>query len=417
MDPASDNSSVVLYRAPWVIPVTSPIIQDGVVAVKGSRIIAVGLWSELSLVYPDNQTHHCSGLLMPGLINAHIHLELSIYGVVPQENAESTMCDWVRSLLHKRMTADYAEKEINTAAEQCAKEQYASGVVVLLDTGNNPLPQFTAKIPEIYSLLELLGPTEKATDVMSGILNNLSTEKQPTGHAPYSTAPRLLQNIKEHTLKKGTLFSLHVAENPDESLLLFQGKGCFFDFLQERDALDGTFPLPKDRYLSVIDYLEKTHILDDKTICVHCVYVNDADIKIIAKKRSHVCLCPSSNKFIGVDVAPLKAFLAGNILPALGTDSTASNPQMNMWHEMELLRREFADVPSATILAMATIAGAKALGRETDYGSIEAGKSSHFLGVEDEKISTATCEKELLDILTSIEKPEKVTHFNDHLAG
>ncbi len=84
---------------------------------------------------------------------------------------------------------------------------------------------------------------------------------------------------------------------------------------------------------------------------------------------------------------------------------------------MALLRKEFSDVPSETILAMATIAGAKALGYEKDYGSIEPGKCSGFIAIEDEKISTVASKKELLDILTSIENPETVTHCGGYLAA
>ncbi len=413
----SFQPSVVLYRAPWVIPVTSPVIKDGAVAIQDRRILSVGSWKELSLEYSGYKVKHCSGVLLPGLINAHIHLELSVYGVVKQKNVESSMCDWVRSLLQKRMTADFTIQEIEDAAEQCARQQLTTGVLALLDTGNNPLPEFSGKIPEIYSLLEFLGPNKETSLAALKILDTLADKISPTGHAPYSTSPELLKNIKKKTHAKKSLFSLHVEENPDESLLLLQGKGCFYDFLQERDALDGTFPLKDRSYRSVLDYLNQLGILDEKTICVHCVNIDNEDIQLLVKTKSHVCLCPCSNTFIGVGLAPLKLFLANGIVPALGTDSVASNPHMSLWHEMALLRKEFPDVSSETILAMATIAGAKALGCEKDYGSIEPGKCSGLIILEDEKFSTVAGEKELLDILTSIENPENVIHCGSHLAG
>jgi len=383
MDRVSDHSSVILYRAPWVIPVAYPVIKDGAVAVQGKCIKAVGTWTELSKLYPHSETHQRPGVIMPGIINAHIHLELSVYSVIAQENAGSTMCDWVRRLLQKRISSGFTDDEIRAAAEQCAGEQYATGVVALLDIGNNPLPNISGKYPDIYSLLELLGPSENATDATLDILDHLPKETHPTGHAPYSTSPRLLKNIKQHSLRNNALFSLHVEESADEALLLLQGKGCFYDFLDDRDALDGTFPLQKNSYRSVVDYLDKIKILDCKTICVHCVCVSEEDTRILHKTKSHVCLCPCSNKFIGVGSAPLRTFLKNDILPALGTDSIASNPQMSLWHEMALLKNEFPDVASETILKMATIAGAKALGCDEEYGSLEPGKSSHFIGVDD----------------------------------
>jgi cytosine/adenosine deaminase-related metal-dependent hydrolase len=392
------------------------VIKDGAVAVQGKCIKAVGTWAELSKLYPHSKTHQSPGVIMPGIVNAHIHLELSVYSVIAQENAESTMCDWVRGLLQKRMTSDFTDEDIIAAAEQCAGDQYATGVVALLDTGNNHLPELSGEYPDIYSLLELIGPSEKATDTTLDILDHLSKETHPTGHAPYSTSPRLLKKIKQHSLRNNSLFSLHVEESSDESLLLLEGTGCFYEFLADRDALDGTFPLPQNSYRSVIDYLDKIKILDNKTICVHCVCVNEEDTKILHNTKSHVCLCPCSNKFIGVGSAPLRTFLKNDIIPALGTDSIASNPQMSLWHEMALLKKEFPDVPSETILKMATIAGAKALGCDTEYGSLEPGKTSHFIAVADEKISTARSEKELIDILVSVDKPKNILHLNGILA-
>lgn len=409
----TDHSSVILYRAPWVIPVTSQVINDGVIAVRKGRIEAVGSWRELSSIYSKSKIVHCSGVLMPGLVNAHIHLELSAFGVVPQKNSNSTMCDWIRSLLQKRMAGDYSESEIHSAAEKCAQDQFRSGVVALLDTGNIILPAFAGNTPEIQSLFELLGPSVKASQASMQTLSGLSPDVSPTGHAPYSTSPELLQGIKKQTIKKKSLFSLHVEENRDEALLLLQGEGCFYDFLQERDALDGTFPLTANSYKSVIDYLHNLQILDEKTICVHCVFVSEDDVQILADTNSHVCLCPGSNKFLGVGEAPLIAFLEHGIVPALGTDSIASNPQLSMWHEMALLREDHSGVAPETILAMATIAGAKAISREDSYGSLEPGKSSNFIGIEDKKISTAVNEKDVLDILTSIERPDRVIHFSE----
>ncbi len=408
-----DHSSVVLYRAPWVIPVTSQTIHNGVVVVHRGRIKAVGPWNEFSTIYSKSPIYNCSGVLMPGLVNAHIHLELSVLGVVSQENPNSTMCDWVRSLLQKRLACQYSEEEIHFAAAKCAHNQFESGVVVLLDTGNTTLPSLSGETPDIHSLLELIGPSAKATQAALLTLDGLAEDVFPTGHAPYSTSPQLLQSIKQRASVKKSVFSLHVEESRDEALLLLQGEGCFYDFLQDRDALDGTFPLAVNSCKSVVDYLHKIEVLDEKTICVHCVFVSDDDIQILAGAKSHVCLCPGSNKFLGVGKARLETFLAHDIIPALGTDSLASNPELSMWHEMALLREEHPAVAPETILAMATIAGASAIGREADYGSLEPGKSSNFIGIEDKKISTAVSEKEVLEILTVIDKPERVIRYSE----
>ena len=413
----ADTSSVVLLRAPWVVPVSSQVIRDGALAVAGDRILAVGSWAEISQQFPQSAVYLSAGVILPGLINCHIHLELSVFGTISPPNPECSMCDWIRSLLQKRMAAEFSEDEICETAESFAKEQLFSGVVALLDTGNSILPAFKEDVPEIYSLFELLGPTIQATDIALQTLAELNSDICPTGHAPYSTSPQLLQEIKQHTVSKNSIFSLHIEENPDESRLLFQGDGCFKQFLEERNAFDGTFPLEKGKYHTVVDYLQKTGLLDSRTVCVHCVHISEGDIQLLQKAKCHICLCPGSNKFLGMGTAPLEEMLQQNLLPAIGTDSIASNTQLSMWHEMALVRGDYPSVDPETVVAMATMAGAKALGLEKKYGSLEEGKSSNCIAVEDEKISAAESEKELLDILTSLDKPEKIVRFREKIAA
>lgn len=410
MSPSADSASSVIYRAPWLVPVTSPVIADGAVVVQGKRIRAVGSWRDICSNYSGLPTHNCPGVLLPGLVNGHTHLELSVFGTVAPGSESSTMCDWIRVLLQKRMGCTFSEEEIVRMAATAAQEQYASGVVLLLDTGNRPLPAFTERAPEIQFLLEMLGPSQEATSTAIEALDTLPEAIHITGHAPYSTSPELLQSIKNRCRLQETVFSLHVAENPDESLLLFEGKGCFYEFLKERGALDGTFPLAEERGGSVIEYLHTLGILDTHTVCVHCVHVSSDEIKLLAQAKSHVCLCPGSNRFLGVGRAPLEQFLEHAILPALGTDSIASNPVLDLWREMALLRREYPDVAAEDVLSMATLGGARALHRDTDYGSLECGRSADFLHVQDERFDRLRGPEHLLDMLTSMGRPDSIEH-------
>lgn len=403
-----DSSTAIIIQAPWLIPITSPVIADGAVLLQGNRIHALGSSREIYKDYPTIPIRRYQGVLMPGLVNAHMHLELSVFGTVEPENEESSMCEWIRDLLTKRMAANFTEAEIFAAAEKVIQDQYASGVVLLLDIGNSSLPEFLSPRPEIYSLLEMLGPSQVATAQAIEALNNLSEDIQVTGHAPYSTSPLLLQTLKKRSVQQNGLFSLHVAENRDESLLLLDGSGCFLNFLQERDAFDGTFPLVTDEQLSVVDYLDKSGILDKKSICVHCVHVSDDDIAILAQSKCHVCLCPGSNRFLHVGKAPLEQILRHGILPALGTDSITSNPVLDMWQEMALLRQDHPDVAAHKVLQIATLGGAKALQRDIDYGSLQKGQSANFIAVQDAMLEKVQNEDELLEILTTMGRPESV---------
>lgn len=403
------KSSLQLFRAPWVIPVAAPVLEDGAVVVEGDRIVAVGPYSEMSHQFADLSVTPCSGILMPPLVNAHIHLDLSIYGTVHMDSEGSTMCDWIRALLKKRQEAEHYEEEIRAAAEKAAFEQHAAGVGLMLDIGNVALGTFDSSVPEIKPLFEQLAPSKSAELAVIDTIEQMPDDLALTGHAPYSTTPELLRYIKERCTRQGELFSIHLAENPDESLLLISGEGCFPQFLQERGAWDGTYPITGIDRDGVVGYLDLLGVFDNQTLCVHCVHISPAELAVIASSGAHICLCPQSNRFLGVGTAPLPQMLEHGILPAIGTDSTASNPFMDMWREIALVRQTYPEVAAETVLAMATLGGARAMQREKDYGSLEAGRTSQLLHVEDRRYEGAENGAQLLELLTSCGRPHSIS--------
>ena len=289
-----------------------------------------------------------------------------------------------------------------------AQTQYDSGIGLMLDTGNIDIGTFDSCPSEIYSLYEMLGPSKAATQKAIETIEHFSAEQSVTAHAPYSTSPNLLKVIKKRCRNQEQLFSIHLAENLDEGLLLSKGEGCFARFLQDRTGSDSPFPIPGIDSSTVVEYLQRLGILDSKTICVHCIHLNDEEIKIIADAEAHVCLCPGSNKFLSVGTVRLQALLDHGILPALGTDSIASNPSVDLWQEMALLRKEHPAVSPGSILSMATIGGARAMGRANDYGSLEAGKTARFLNIQDQEYEDVESSEQLLERLTISGKPESV---------
>lgn len=406
---STPKSSWQLFRAPWVIPVTAPVLRDGAVVVEGERIVAIGPYSELSSRFPDLSQTPCSGVLLPALVNCHIHLDLSLYGTVPPDPEDRTMCGWIRTLLKKRQQSEYSDDEVRAAAEKTATDQYTAGVGLMLDIGNIPLGNLDSCPLEIQSLFEMLGPSRAAQQAAIKTIQTLPPDRSVTGHAPYSTTPELLRYIKKRCNEQGEIFSLHLAENRDEALLLLKNDGCFPQFLKERGAWDDTFPISEIDSSGVVGYLQTLGIFDTKTICVHCVHLTTRELEIITSTKAHICLCPGSNKFLGVGKAPLEQILDHNILPALGTDSIASNPDLDMWLEMALLRDEHPGVAPEKILAMATLGGAKAMQRENDYGSLEEGHKAHFLHVQGREYEEAGDADQLFDLLTSSGRPDSIT--------
>lgn len=373
-------SQTTLYRAPWVVPVTTPILADGGVLVGGGRILEVG--PSRRLQKGADRIEELDGALLPQLINCHSHLELAGYGEammrLQQEKTVANFPDWIRRLLQQRADSCMDAAARKRAAENLFRQMAEEGVSVVLDTGNLAENEDlgSSVAADHRFLLEMLGLSEKAAELKLAELECLPAKMSVTAHAPYSTHPALLKKIKTRCSNYGQLFSIHTAESKDESEFLLSGSGPFVDFLQEREALDSGFQVPG---CSTVEYFDQLGLLDAKTLCVHCVQVADADIEKLAGSAAAVCLCPGSNRTLGVGFAPVRRMIAAGIRLCLGTDSPASNPQCSMWQEMRILNEDHPGLAPDAILAMATIGGAVALGIEERLGSLETGKDAKMI--------------------------------------
>ena len=366
--------TAVLHRAPLLLPMALPPIEDGAVLVEQGRITAVAPYAELRGRGALQDHEQC--VLMPALVNGHCHLELSwLAGQLTPPEQAGDMVSWIGELLAQRVAQSPDEQG---PARQALQAMEAEGVGLVLDIGNSPACAALAAelhIEQLF-LLEFLGLAQASAEQAAVAM--AETPWPVTGHAPYSTALALLRAIKDKTRQQGSIFSIHLAESSPELELLAHGTGPFRHFLEERAGWDGSFHIPG---CTPALYLARHGLLDEQTLCVHCVHLADEEINLLLKHGSHVCLCPGSNSFLGVGKAPLTKMLAAGLLPALGTDSAASNEQLSMWREMRLLSEDHPGVDPGFILAMATRQGAKACGRDRQYGSLLPGMKASFLAV------------------------------------
>ncbi len=429
---AISSPSVSLYRASWVVPINSSPIRDGAVAVAEGRIVAVDAASAILSRFAGAPVVNCLGVLMPGLVNTHIHLELSGYGHIARPLPEHSFCDWIRSLMQARQEGRTDAKGLARAARQMLQEQHESGVLLLLDTGNvlpspccshslspaaSPVASSTCIVhppdsipfPPVSFLLELLGPDAKAEKQALSRLAALPDSVAATPHALYSTTPAIIRAITQRAARLGHIVSLHLAESADELELLRNGNGCFRSFLEERGAWDGSLAVPvaglAGRKHGAVAYLEHLGLLHSRLLCVHCVQVSDDEARILARHGCKICLCPGSNRFLRVGRAPLELMMKHGLLPAIGTDSIASNESLDLWREMQILREDHPGVASDQILKMATLGGAAALGCDHDYGSLAPGRKAILLNIKDPVLDNAKDAEQLLDILTRGGRP------------
>ncbi|MCA1765544.1 MAG: amidohydrolase family protein, partial [Desulfobulbaceae bacterium] len=145
-----------------------------------------------------------------------------------------------------------------------------------------------------------------------------------------------------------------------------------------RSAWDDTFVSPG---LSPIAYLDRLGVLDERTLCVHCVQCDEDDLEVVAARHSAICVCPGSNRYLEVGSAPVPQMLAKGIRVVLGTDSPASNPHLSLWQEMRVLHEEHPGIAPAEIIRMAGRNGAELMGISDEIGSLEPGRSASFLAV------------------------------------
>ena len=397
----------LLYSAPWVLPIVKPAIRNGAVAIKDGRIEAVGSGPEIRAAFSDREEVRCRGVLMPALVNAHIHLELS-HLTARRPATGQKMCDWIEDLLRARGESGLTASERQQYRQQALQNQHRAGVILLADIGNEPHTS-QHNIPLVNHFQEFLAPTRPATEAAKVALSKLPDSVAATAHAPYSTSPELLLLLKNRTKRLGQVFSLHVAESPEEIEFLRSATGSFRDFLERRGAWDGTFADNGDNLEGTVMYLRQLGILDSMTICVHCVHITENEIRLLANSGAHVCLCPGSNRFLRVGKAPVKLMLRHGLLPALGTDSITSNETLDLWREMRILREDHPGIDPGKILEMASLGGAAALQCAHDFGSLSPGRRAVFLEVNPEGLGRVSSESQLADFLTLNGQPQEVS--------
>jgi cytosine/adenosine deaminase-related metal-dependent hydrolase len=431
---ATSSVNLSLFRAPWLATVdrgTDPsgrdgegpgahfLIEDGAVCVKGDRIVAVGRFAELQRDYGSAEVvEYEQSILTPSLINAHVHLELShLSNSGDSVDYNGDLPAWIRQLIADRDQCQIDEDAILQAGKRVLHDMYAVGTGLLADIGNQPASAAIGlgSDARVCFFQELLGMSKKGSQAAMKILsgNKGSDARNYTVHAPYSCHADLIRAVKQRSVQQHQIFPLHVAESTAEIEFLRNGTGGFRDLLSDRSGWDGSFVPLTDKDSGAVQYLDALGVLDSKTLCVHAVHVSPQEITLLAEKQAKICLCPGSNRYLGVGRAPVAEMLASGIMPALGTDSLASNHELNLWQEMKILRKEHPSIRPAAVFTMATRGGAEALGDEDHLGMLRTGMLASVLAVECPGLQRS----EVFEYLTTIGKRAKVSWLSPNEAG
>jgi len=377
---------LIRYRAGWVLPIGGRPIRDGCVTVDRGRVAAVGRRTP-SDDGRDIDLHDAA--VMPGLVNAHTHLELSyLRGQVP---AAPEFVTWIRRvIMARRERPDPRAREILDGVEAGVADAVRCGTAIVGDISNtlvtfaplvaSPLaavvffelirfnaPDAAAMVEQARRDLEALGPTDRVRASLAA-------------HAPYSVSPRLFHAIREAMGGNPKApCSVHLSESVEEVEFIRTGVGPWRALLEELGSWDPTWTPPGR---SPVDFLDNSGFLDARVLAVHGVQMTSGDLARLAARGSTLVTCPRSNAHTGAGAPPIEAFYRSGVRVAIGTDSLASTPDLNVFAELAAVRALAPSVPAAVLLDSATRQGARALGFEADYGTIEPGKSARLIAVD-----------------------------------
>ncbi len=350
------------------------IIKNGAVAIHQDTIVETGLAADLAPKYPDAEllaTEH--GLIMPGLVNTHTHAAMACFRgladdlplmqwlqeyIVPVEAKLTGDMVYQATLLSlaemiKSGTTSFCDmylfaKDVARAAQESGMRAWIGEVL-----NDFPSPNYG----------ELASGFQYVEELFTLYADNPLISITIDPDAVYTCSPDLLKNLKSLAEKHNTLYIIHLSENKEE--------------VQGVKARFGASP---------VMHLENLGLLDNRVVADHCVMLTDAEIKLLAKREVKIVHCPESNMKLASGIAPVVQMLAAGISVGLGTDSSASNNDVDMFGEMnsaaKLHKVNTLDptiMPAETVLEMATMGGARVLGAENKIGSLEPGKKADLI--------------------------------------
>jgi aminodeoxyfutalosine deaminase len=376
----------MILRARLVLPMAGPVIEDGAVVISAERIEWVGRWSEAQAHRAGEVRDLGEVVLMPGLINAHCHLDYTGMGgkIAPPRS----FADWIKAIV--ALKAEWSYTEFADSWLRGADMLLRSGTTTVADVEAVPelLPDMWQSTPlrmvSFRELINLKSPAtaeqlvRKTAEEWAALPNAAADAARHrvglSPHAPYTTSAELLSVAAHEARKRKWLLTTHVAESEQESDMFMYRHGPLYDWLKtQRDMSDCGHGSP-------IHHLERADYLGDNLLAVHVNYLWRDDAAILAKYGVSVVHCPRSHEYFRHLLFPRRELANAGVNICLGTDSLASTakvrgraPELNMFAEMRTVLSKEPELEPQTILEMATINGARALKRGGDIGVLRQG--------------------------------------------
>jgi aminodeoxyfutalosine deaminase len=367
-----------VIRARCVWPVSSEPIENGAIELEGARIKRVGRWPDLKQEASVQVEDLGEVVLMPGLINAHCHLDYTaMAGKIP---SPSNFPDWVKNIL--QFKAHWSYTDFAKSWLDGAHMLLQSGTTTVLDIEAAPelLPDVWESTPlRVWSFLEMTGVQKRrdAAQLLQETIERIEslpasdTKKASLSpHAPYSIPPALLKFTAERSRELSLPVQMHIAESREEFQMYTAGSGPLYEWLRPQREMfdcDGCSP---------VEHVHRNGLTGPGLMAIHANYLKPEDAGILAKTGTSVVHCPRSHDYFGHDAFRYRELGDAGVNICLGTDSLASSrkigskaPELSMWPEMRLFLDKFGALPKR-IIEMATLNPAKALNQQGALGEL-----------------------------------------------
>jgi len=344
------------------------------------------------------------GLLSPGFINCHCHLELShMNGLIPKHTG---LVDFVFKVVNER---HFDEEQIIAAIEKAENEMLQNGIVAAGDICNNTftIPQKTKGRLRYHNFIEASGfppavaePRFKRTEEFYNSYSKVLPANSIVPHAPYSVSPGMFRMIDE--FPGNDLLTIHNQELAAENELFKNGTGDLLN-MYEMMGIDISFFKPTGK--TSLQTWMPCFTKGQTVISVHNIFISEEDIEFTkqqtanSKLKTFFCLCPNANLYISNILPDVNNLVKHSCGIVLGTDSLASNDQLSILEEIKTLHKNFPQIELTTLLQWGTINGARALRMEKMLGSFEKGKKPGLVlieGLENLKLDKRSSSKRIL---------------------
>ena len=369
----------MMLRARIVVPVSRPPIEDGVVCLSGDRIVWVGRRAEVAASHSyGEETDLGETILLPGLINAHCHLDYT--GMAGQISPPKNFTDWIKSMV--ALKSSWSLEEFAVSWRRGAEMLLRTGTTTVADIEAVPelIPSAWQSTPlRVISFRELLNVKSRqpAAEIVERAVNDWLGLPEAQGrvglspHAPYSTSPELLELAARAAHRRNWRLTTHVAESEQEFEMFMYRQGAMFDWLKgQRDMSDCGHGSP-------VQHLERGGCLDENLLAAHVNYLWRHDAGVLGRNRVSVAHCPRSHDYFRHLRFPREDLEGAGVNLCLGTDSLATTRkerdqqlELNLFAEMQMLAAKSPELAPEKILRMATVNGAQALGRKRELGEL-----------------------------------------------